>query len=126
MATITEDYVSFETAKLLKEKRFNGECDLFGRTDESKVTIQKACKIAYNQGIDDECVIIPTLQMAMKWLREIHNVNIEIHYNRFGKNYKYLIIYKPEVLDDIRSLSVFYYYEEAAEAAIEYSLKNLV
>ena len=26
MATITEDYVSFETAKLLKNKGFNEEC----------------------------------------------------------------------------------------------------
>lgn len=123
---IEEAYVSFETAKLLKEKRFNGECDLFYRTDESEVTIQKAYKIAYNQGIDNECVIIPTLQMAMKWLREVYKVNIEIHYNRFGDNYKYLIIYKPEVLNDIRSLGVYYYYEEACEAAIKYSLKNLI
>ena len=39
--------------------------------------------------------------------------NIEIHYNRFGENYKYLIIYKPVILDDIHSLGVYFHYEEA-------------
>ena len=49
---ITEDYVSFETAKLLKEKGFDGECDLFGRTDESELIIREAAKIAYEQACE--------------------------------------------------------------------------
>ena len=130
MTTITEDFVSFETAKLLKEKGFNKRLITFYITDEAK---KEGCfqlmaftddKIDNNHS--DYCYLAPTHQMAMKWLRRIHNVNIEIPYNRFGKNYKYLIIYKPEVLDDIRSLGVYYHYEEACEAAIKYCLKNLI
>lgn len=54
---ITEDYVSFNTAKLLKEKGFDEECQ---------------------QYYGDYKYSCPTLQMAMKWLREVHNLFIFI------------------------------------------------
>ena len=128
MTTITEDYVSFETAKLLKEKEFDTQCRAaytnYGQLFTTQIQ-QYITNIVSSKGYQWECVA-PTLQMAMKWLREAHKVNIEIHYNRFGEDYEYLIIYKPEVLDDIRSLGVYYSYEEAAEAAIKYCLENLI
>ena len=127
---ITEDYVSFETAKLLKEKGFDERLLTFYITDETKKEGYFQLMAFTDDKIDNNhsvhCYLAPTLQMAMKWLREVHKVNIEIHYNRFGENYKYLIIYKPEVLDDIRSLGVFYSYEETVEAAIKYCLENLI
>ena len=120
---MTEDYVSFETAKLLKEKGFpipstNFEDCVFCMYDENG-DIQWGC---YHP--DYYCRV--TLQMAMKWLRETHNINIEIHYNRYGENYRYLIIYKPVVLDDIRFLGDYFHYEYACEAAIKYCLENLI
>ena len=108
---IIEDYVSFEVAKLLKEKGFQEPC-----TGLNKLLCKEGEKL----------VLKITHQKAMKWLREVHKVNIEIHYNRFGENYKYLIIYKPEVLDDIRSLGVYFHYEETVEAALKYVLENLI
>lgn len=149
---IEEAYVSFECAKLLKEKGFDEPCyqcyvlfDKFVETlyyefavnsklikferlyaDEQPLINSKGFRDLINNKDKSRVFAAPTLQMAMKWLREVHKVNIEIHYNRFGDNYKYLIIYKPEVLNDIRSLGVYYYYEEACEAAIQYSLKNLI
>ena len=123
---ITEDYVSFETAKLLKEKGFDGECDLFGRTDESELIIRKASKIAYNQGIDDECVILPTLQMTMKWLREVHHLFIGIEYvNILGLGFVYQsTIGKFD--DDYMYCLCKNSYEEACETAIKYCLENLI
>ena len=131
METITEDYISFETAKILKEKGFDEPCDVWYSEYSSQFGDEKYTSIEFDNHnkFDKDYKFIcsaPTLQMAMKWLMEVHNVNIEIHYNRFGENYKYLIIYKPEVLDDIRSLGVFYSYEEACEAAINYCLENLI
>lgn len=128
---ITEDYVSFEIAKLLKEKGFDGECDLFGRTDEPELIIREAAKIAYNQGIDDECVIIPTLQMAMKWLREVHKLHIilDIHWlyfaNQNGWMYTISRILENgnEYVDsrgDENDKNFYPTYEEACEAAIKY------
>lgn len=122
---ITEDHVNFEIAKLLKEKGFNEEC--FALYNPDGMLIKSGIRLNNIQvGRVKGSYSAPTLQMAMKWLREVHMVNIEIHYNRFGENYKYLIIYKPEVLNDIRSLGVFYYYEEACETAIKYCLENLI
>lgn len=123
---VTEDYVSFETAKLLKEKRFDGECDLFGRTDESELIIRKAGKIAYNQGIDDECVILPTLQMAMKWLREKHKIDIAIYpYGEYTCDNYQFDVYKDMRLK-ISKDDGFMQYEQALEAAIKYCLENLI
>ena len=139
---ITEDYVSFETARLLKEKGFPQEYDIYHSMvyneedyeDEYEVQrmvletrlVKAGTLSSYPVGVPEPKCYCPTHQMVMKWLREVHKVNIEIHYNRFGENYKYLIIYKPEVRDDIRSLGVYYSYEQACEAAIKYCLENLI
>lgn len=129
---ITEDYVSFEIAKLLKEKGFDGECDLFGRTDEPELIIREAAKIAYEQGIDDECVILPTPKMTMKWLREIYDLHIIAYPWRANREerathwcckvYKSfnLLGYEKYTNETPRS------YKEAIEAAIRYCLENLI
>lgn len=56
---VTEDYVSFEVAKLLKEKGFDiDECEVhYDPLDHTQYDI--------------------TLQMAMKWLRLKHELHIE-------------------------------------------------
>lgn len=125
---ITEDYCSYEVAKLLKEKGFNEPCRAYW-DDQPKLdmhTLFFSVEPIRNSRLIVNDVSCPTHQMVIKWLREVHKVNIEIHYNRFGENYKYLIIYKPEVLDDIHSLGVYFHYEEAVEVALKYSLENLI
>ena len=120
---VTEDYVSFETAKLLKEKGFNENtgcqypvCGIhYGEVGEYNIT---------DRSRNPECYIqAPTLQMAMKWLREVHNMFIriiqshieyctyEVYYDR-AKHYE--------------SRESYNSYEEACEAAIKYCLENLI
>lgn len=65
---ITEDYVSFETAKLLKEKGFDGEVQ-----PVSSKNIYEPYKGRLIGNIPEHAIIAPTFQMAMKWLREVHN-----------------------------------------------------
>lgn len=68
---ITEDYVSFETAKLLKEKGFDEECSsAFYKT--GRIVDGYDSEFSYNY------YDRPTLQIARKWLREKHNLHIEI------------------------------------------------
>ena len=67
---ITEDYVSFEIAKLLKEKGFDEYCGYYDKTGE-----YWDYKTFNHKG--DEYISAPTLQMAMKWLRKVHNLSIE-------------------------------------------------
>ena len=126
---ITEDYVSFETAKLLKEKGFDGECDLFGRTDESELIIREAAKIAYEQGIDDECVILPTLQMAMKWLRNTFHLEIYPFHDAIqeSNDWWYRIEYHSKGCSLTKESDAIYKtYEQACEAAIKYCLENFI
>lgn len=79
MTTIKEDYISFETAKLLKEKGFNEKClaHWFIGTERNFSVSSTPCN--WNEiKTDLDWLSCPTLQMAMKWLREVHNWNVVI------------------------------------------------
>lgn len=124
---ITEDYVSFETAKLLKEKGFNEECYLHYSSNG------KTQYWNYQSPVDG--IPAPTLQMAMKWLREVHNlfiqvtivphttVTIEQDYYVFAvcKDRRNLAFIRSDHPHDCYST-----YEEACETAIKYCLENLI
>lgn len=139
---ITEDYVSFEIAKLLKEKGFNersaASYDSKGQLQEGRAYWNKT-PIWY---------AAPTHQMVMKWLREVHNINIEVHadvgmlgvkvYTPLISRYKSSTEYPSKLRqyknglyfeDDrgvIPGIRHFETYEEAVEAALKYSLENLI
>ena len=70
---ITEDYVSFETAKLLKERGFNKDTYTMSMYDENG-----EAKDVLLLKVGEEPVLRPTLQMTMKWLREVHSLYIDI------------------------------------------------
>ena len=84
MATITEDYVSFETAKLLKEKGFNESCyTYYDDIDDSINRFDKGLHfsntsypwgVPYDISKAKKYVVAPTLQMTIKWLRKKHNI----------------------------------------------------
>lgn len=119
---ITEDYVSFETAKLLKERGFDS-CTYAYYEDEDNpnINLYGGKNINWNK---TEFISKPTLQMAMKWLREVHNLLIVIDK---GENFYAWQLednesgaYIGEVVGECSS------YEEACEEAIKYCLENLV
>lgn len=120
---ITEDYVSFETAKLLKEKGFN---PLESRMYYSITTGKKTTELLTS------LIACPTLQMTMKWLREAHNICITM-YPVKGKGYEavpYDIKDDAEII--LQSFGIYGgrifrdSYEQACEAAIKYCLENLI
>ncbi len=108
---IKEDYVSFETAKLLKEKGFNWNC-------ESKRFYPEP---DYDQESPNG-VYAPTIQMAMKWLREVHNLHIVVFYydNSAFPYIWYIFAHNGDKPHKANS------YEEACEDAIKYCLENLI
>lgn len=121
---MTEDYVSFETAKLLKEKGFplpstnfrDWLCCMYDENGD----IQWGC---YHPNY--YCRV--TLQMAIKWLKEIHHIHIGIN-PISGKGYN-AIIYDVADFDDygiISDTESFFHVEEACEASIKYCLENLI
>jgi len=140
---ITEDYVSFETAKLLKEKGFDRPCKVwyseytsqfFG--GEKYTSIEFDDHNRFNENYKFIC-FAPTLQMAVKWLREkgFHIfVPLEIDYDEDERGDKWYhdATYCPEIrrvsdgkimYDDGR---LYAEPEHAMEAAIKYCLEKLI
>ena len=120
---IQEDYCSFELSKLLKEKGFDGEC--VGCYWDSKKTFDVNYEpLSYSDGdLRDEVILAPTHQMAMKWLRERHNLHIEVIYNPYYKEYKACMC---RAIGDYNYTEFYSTYEQAVEAALKYSLENLI
>lgn len=126
---ITEDYVSYETAKLLKEKGFNENTDKQFNLDK----IVGDYNITDRSRHPERYLDAPTLQLTMKWLREVHNIAICIcaYYsdNPYELNYRDNKPYwKIRIMNHIfsRDYDSFNTYEEAVEAAIKYCLENLI
>ena len=129
MAQITEDYVSFETAKLLKEKGFDEPCYAYWHEDENRLIISQSMYAIQN--ITNPCFFgpaAPTLQMAMKWLREVHNIHFLLSpfFTKEGN-----VVYSINVLDKEMVGSLYdnlneNTYEEACDAAVKYCLTELI
>ena len=117
---ITEDYVSFETAKLLKEKGFKEECYLHYSSNG------KTQHWNYQSPIDG--IPAPSLQMAMKWLREVKHIPIEIlwHYDVDSDVEEWYFIHHAELRILPNDIEYYETYEKACEAGIKYCLENLI
>ena len=116
-----EDYVSFETAKLLKEKGFNEI------TDKQFFIIDKIVgdyNITDRSRNPERYLDAPTLQMAMKWLREVHELHVDI--DPLEGNWRTKIVELEDLCEVDRGISLYGTYEEACEAAIKYCLENLI
>lgn len=124
MEQIIEDYVSFDVAKLLKEKGFNEECRA-AYTNYGKlftIQIQKyITNILCNKSTLWYCTA-PTQQMTMKWLRKVHKLHIEPHIQT-NKNYNGNIynLYGELLLEFIGESPA-----QACETAIKYCLEHLI
>lgn len=119
---ITEDYVSFETAKLLKEKGFDELCHGYFRKDNPNDLVELAQAANWN----DEPFFTsrPTLQMAMKWLREVHDAIVNVFYDKDEE--KWCAEYYRMLIDDYTLIGYYSTYEEAAEAGIKCCLEYLI
>lgn len=134
MKQITEDYISFEIAQLLKEKGFNEEV----RTFYNSKGIFEYCSFPLNHNLDigSGFTSAPSQSLALKWLREVHHLDVCILMNGYG--YFFNIVHNAGtcVKDGLGEFNVTYpkpeefetypQYEQAVEAALLYVLKNLI
>lgn len=141
---IYETYCSYKVAKLLKEKGFPQDYDLYNSIvyneedyeDEYEVQrmvtqtrlVKAGTLSSYPAGVPGPKCFCPTHQMALKWLREVHNLQIIIIPIRSRstqhKNWTFEIYKNFNPLD----IDVFTFptYEEDCEAALKYALENLI
>jgi hypothetical protein len=89
--------------------------------------VEEAYKANWNfQTIDYSA---PTLQMTMKWLREVHKIYIDISptYDEVEKTIHFIWQIFNSNYDGIGDCEIFYdKYEIACEEAIKYCLENLI
>ena len=141
---IEEDYVSVETAKLLKEKGFDGECMSMyvtpkphtgmGNPNEAKIA-PHGRDSHYYDGYLYQCEA-PTLQTARKWLREKHHLHIEVRLTNHTMSDMVNVVKYYWVMTNtetgrwcdestVYNVRVFDKSEEAEEDAIRHALEKL-
>ena len=127
---ITEDYCSFEVAKLLKEKKFDELCIFKYNYEGIRMKAGVAIDEWQNSELDDDEYSCVSHQMAMKWLREVHGLSVET-FSIKGTSNIYPVFWKGNVVklltqDHAFSGELVGSYEEAVEEAIKYCLENLI
>ena len=139
---IKEDYVSYEVAKLLKEKGFDEPCRsaYIWNTEEYELCAMFSKPLHFNregslEDYEDDSVpriSAPTHQMAMKWLRKMHNLFIEPYVIKNYSKKKLEYTYSIQDLDfqgsddGIECCKNWDTPKQACEAALKYSLENLI
>lgn len=126
---ITEDYVSFEVAKLLKEKGFDEKCvGYYPRGENTEINHS----FLYERNSDwiDNSISAPTQQVVMKWLRVNYWLNTYCLYDKWSNKWECVItnMDNREIIKGNTSIKIdgFISYEEAIEAALKYCLTNLI
>lgn len=93
---IEESYVSFETARMLKEAGFEADCG-FIMDDDGKRLYR------------------PTQSLAARWLREVHNIDVVIIPQEDGGYYYDILVRKRHIASSIPL-------KESYEKVLEYGL----
>jgi hypothetical protein len=115
---IEEAYCSFEVAKLLKEKGFDGVVS--AHYNNLGGMVMGANPISKNT------VKCPTLQMAIAWILEKYNISIEV--SVLKQNCWVYTIYKifDNKVEELYNDGEFKSREQAVEAALKYCLENII
>ena len=145
---MTEECVSFELAKKLKEKGFREKCLYYytcysgGLYANARLYSDCCCETiamledltkSYNSKNNSISFDAPTISQVLKWLRKEHGIHIEITSAAFG--YSYIISKTPEFggmdikfsrYDGPNDGGAWNEWEYCASAAIEYVIDNLI
>jgi hypothetical protein len=126
-----EQLISFETAVLAKEKGFDWLCNNYTNERDGDNFSNENTIISYK---NYNCIYAtysrPTQSLLQKWLREVHNIHVNIDCNAGGWYYELMkcngtTIYIEKGRNKGMAYQGFNYetYEEALEAGLQESLK---
>lgn len=119
---IEESYVSFETAKLLKEAGFDAPCT----SQYSEKGVQWEASRPENFNDDDWGYSCPTQALAARWLREVHGIHVFPVYQYLPEKWSYVIqdmAYVNSEKGTKLHTDVFNSCEEALEAGLKRGLE---
>ena len=138
---ITEDYISLEVAKLLKEKGFAERVDACYAVfceNEKDIRVLHLDPRRNAQSLKDGCYPFVTQNIVLKWLRENYMIDIEVivHYlsHLKPKDIRYYtghikkgndsvihIVYGKDTTEEVQEEI-----KEVQEEEIKYCLENLI
>lgn len=119
-----DQLISFNTAKLAKEKGYN-----VGHDNSTAYSIEKGYQTLADRLNYNDILYAPTQSVLQKWLREVYRVNISILPSFSCYNIDKIFIYNKiedeniEVDLDGLNFKDFKIYEEALEEALQKALK---
>ena len=121
---MTEELVTLETAKLLKEKGFNEPCMIAMNIEDGRQYGTNRT----NSELPIKVCSHPTQSVTQKWLRETKNLHIEIYRNACGYGYAIVKADSGTWMEDDNFKGPndggnWDTYEEALEAGIQEALK---
>ena len=124
MNMFSESLISFETAKLAKEKGFNEICistyNLTEYVPKRKVGIKNS-EFVKAIHTENSCTA-PTQGFLQKWLREVHKIDIVIGSNVLGYH---VLLYNRNTgkTINVSPVNLTQFYEEALEIGLLTALK---
>lgn len=124
-----ERIITLETARLAKGKGFNWPTDaryFYDEAEQRKWVFSKM-GITPCRNTNEDSICAPTQSLLQKWLREVHNIDIEIHTYSDDNNsiYDYLI-YQSSIKEEVDwEDGPWPIYEDALEAALHRALTNM-
>ena len=112
-----DEFITFETAKLAKEKGFDEYCKY--HFDQEGARFNNNMNPTKNSEWNN-CMTQPTQSLLQRWLREVHNIYIFISSTRISDNKRN---YEYDVQQDKDLQPVFYKdkiltYEQALEESL--------
>jgi len=124
---IKEAYCSYEVSKLLKEKGFAAPCNswymLCNNGSVKTGMLTESANYNHYDGFP-WTVSRSTHQMALAWLREMHNIFIIV--NPYSNTNCYFSLWQGDNYYENPLKKNFSSYEETVEAALKYCLENLI
>ena len=113
---IEEQFVSFDTAKLLKDAGFGVPC--FNQYTERGTIWHCDCPENFNKS---QCATsYPTQALAARWLREVYNIDVMV--DVYNRDYYVCNVYKNKHLMIIRNI-VTSSFEKALEEGLCEAIK---
>ena len=125
-----EQLISFETAKLAKEKGFDEECYFTYDKISKEYCIFESEYSETNSEINKYIYSAPTQSLLQKWLREKHKIWVSVSVEIFTLKHSYDVFKHEE--DDYGPILITYKtssdewdltYEEALEYGLQQALK---
>ncbi len=123
-----EQLISFETAKLAKEKGFDEGCKKYYSTDKQ---FHSSKQILTHKSLRSGGYLISTQSLLQKWQREKHNTYIVVELDQTSDPKFCFIIRKfykskcqwDNLLGNKTFSDLYYTYEEALEQGLQEALK---